>query len=66
MRTDEVLKSFDLLMKRKNQHKLSGSYEARAYREEAKRLKEHYFNGSRETGNRATIGKKYFRFSKAV
>ena len=42
MKIDEILKSFDSLMKRKNQHKLSGAYEAKAYREEAKRLKEHY------------------------
>ncbi len=49
MKTDEVLKSFDLLMKRKNQRKLSGSYEARAYREQAKLLKEHFqFLESRE------------------
>lgn len=41
MKTDEILKSFDLLMKRKNQRKLSGTYEAKAIREEAKRLKEH-------------------------
>ncbi len=55
MKTDEILKSFDLLMKRKNQRKLSGSYEVKAYREEAKRLKEHYFNVLRETDNNATI-----------
>ncbi len=42
MKTDEVLKSFDLLMKRKNQRKLSGSYEAKAYKEQAKLLREHY------------------------
>ncbi len=51
MKIDEVLKLFDSLMKRKNQRKLSGSYEAKAYREEAKRLKDHYFNVLRETGN---------------
>ncbi len=42
MKADEILKYFDLLIKRKNQRKLSGAWEARAYREEAKRLKEHY------------------------
>jgi hypothetical protein len=42
MKTDEVLKSFDLLMKRKNRFKLSGAYEARAYREQAKLLGKHY------------------------
>ncbi len=42
MKTDEVLKSFDLLVKRKHKRRLSGASEARAYREEAKRLKEHY------------------------
>ncbi len=51
MKADEILKSFDSLMKRKNQRKLSGSYEVKAYREEAKRLKDHYFNVLRETGN---------------
>jgi hypothetical protein len=29
-------------MKRKNQRKLSGSYDAQAYKEEAQLLKEHY------------------------
>jgi hypothetical protein len=29
-------------MKRKNQSKLSGAYEAKAYKEEAQLLKEHY------------------------
>ena len=38
---DEILMSFHLLMKRKHQHKRLGSCEAKAYREEAKRLKEH-------------------------
>ncbi len=42
MKTDEILKSFDSLMKRKNQRRLSGAYEARAYRKEAKKLKERY------------------------
>ncbi len=42
MKSDEILKYFNLLMKRKNQRKLSGAWEARAYREEAKRLKGHY------------------------
>ena len=42
MRSDEILKSFDTLMKRKNQSKLSGAYEARAYKEEVKLLREHY------------------------
>jgi|TARA_B100002003_G_scaffold45814_1_gene41138 hypothetical protein len=42
MRSDEILKSFDVLMKCKNQRKLSGSYEAKAYKEQAKILKEHY------------------------
>jgi hypothetical protein len=37
VRSDEVLRHFDLLMKRKHQRKLSG-----AYREQAKRLREHY------------------------
>ncbi len=41
MKTDEILKSFDTLMKRKNQRRLSGALERRAYREEAKKLKEH-------------------------
>ena len=38
---DEILMSFHLLMKRKHQHKRLGSCEAKAIREEAKRLKEH-------------------------
>ncbi len=42
MRSDAILKSFDLLMKRKNQRKLSGAYEAKAYKEQAKLLREHY------------------------
>ncbi len=42
MKTDEILKSFDSLMKRKNQRRLSGAYEAKAYKEEARLLKEHY------------------------
>ncbi len=42
MRSDEILKCFHLLMKRKNQLKHSGSYEAKAYKEQAKLLKEHY------------------------
>lgn len=42
MRSDTILKSFDSLMKRKHQRKRSGAYEAKAYREEAKLLKEHY------------------------
>ncbi len=42
MKTDEVLKCFDLLIKRKHKRKLSGAYEAKAYREEAKHLREHY------------------------
>jgi len=42
MRSDAILKSFDLLMKRKNQRRLSGAYEAKAYKEQAKLLREHY------------------------
>jgi hypothetical protein len=42
VRSDEVLKYIDLLMKRKHQRKLSGAYEARAYKEEFQKLKEHY------------------------
>ena len=42
MRSDEILKSFDTLMRRKNQRKLSGTYEAKAYKEQAKLLREHY------------------------
>ena len=42
MRSDEIIKSFDSLMKKKQKKRLSGSYEVRAYREEVKRLKEHY------------------------
>ncbi len=38
---DEILMSFYLLMKRKHQHKRLGPCEAKAIREEAKRLKEH-------------------------
>ena len=40
MTPDEILKSHDLLMKKKHKRKLSGTYEARAYREESKRLRE--------------------------
>ncbi len=43
MKIDEVLKLFDSLMKKKHKRRLSGAYEARAYREEARRLKEHYY-----------------------
>ena len=43
MRSDEILKSFDTLMKRKNQRKLSGAYEAKAYKDQAKLLREHYY-----------------------
>ena len=42
MRSDEILEFLDLLMKKKHKRKLSGAYEARAYREEAGRLREHY------------------------
>ncbi len=42
VRSDAVLKLFDTLMKRKHQRKLSGSYEVKAYKEEAQLLKEHY------------------------
>ncbi len=42
MEPDELLRLFHSLMKRKNQRKLSGAYEAKAYKEEARRLKEHY------------------------
>ncbi len=41
MRSDEILKSFDTLMKRKNQRKLSGALERKAYKSEAQKLKEH-------------------------
>ncbi len=41
MKTDEILKSFDTLMKRKNQRKLSGALERKAYKSEAQKLKEH-------------------------
>ena len=42
MKPDAILKLFDSLMKRKNQRKLSGAYEAKAYKEQAKLLREHY------------------------
>ncbi len=42
MKTDEILKSFDTLMWRKNQRKLSGGCESKAYKEQAKLLREHY------------------------
>ncbi len=42
MRSDAILKLFDKLMKRKHQCKPTGAYEAKAYKEEAQLLKEHY------------------------
>lgn len=42
MRSDEILKSIDSLIKKKHNRRLSGAYEARAYREEVNRLKEQY------------------------
>jgi hypothetical protein len=42
MKSDEILKSFDSLMKKKHKRRLSGAYEARAYKEEVQLLKEHY------------------------
>jgi hypothetical protein len=40
MTQDEILTHLHLLMKKKSSRKLSGSYEIRAYREEAQRLKQ--------------------------
>ena len=42
MTPNDILKNFHSLMKRKNQRKLSGSYEVKAYKEQAQLLKEHY------------------------
>ncbi len=42
MTSDEILKSFDLLMKNKHKKSLSGSWERKAYKKESKRLREHY------------------------
>ncbi len=42
MKSDEILESFDSLMGKKHERKLSGAYEARAYREEFQKLKKHY------------------------
>ncbi len=41
MTSNEILKFFDTLMKRKNQRKLSGALERKAYKSEAQKLKEH-------------------------
>ena len=42
MRSDEILKSLDTLIKSRHQRKLSGSYEIKAFKEEVQLLKEHY------------------------
>ncbi len=42
MQTDAVLLLFHSLMQKKHERKLSGSYEAKAYKEQAKLLREHY------------------------
>lgn len=41
MTLDETLTYLHSLMKKKHSRKLSGSYEIRAYREEAQRLRQH-------------------------
>ncbi len=43
MKADELLRLFHLLMKKKHEKKISGSWECKAHEREALRLKEHYF-----------------------
>ncbi len=42
MKADEVLSSFEMLMKKKHKRRLSGAWERKAYEKEAERLRENY------------------------